>query len=149
MYSINQATIVGNVTADPEIKYSPNGKAVLNITLATNHSYKKDEEWVDVPSFHRIVMWGNVAEFIAKSIKKGDKLYVDGRIDYRTYQDKEGQTRYITEIKADRVVSMNKGQGGKPADQESQEPHETTIDEFPDKEDAPKDESVSPDDIPF
>ncbi|MCG3176848.1 MAG: Plasmid-derived single-stranded DNA-binding protein [Candidatus Omnitrophica bacterium] len=147
MYSINHATIVGNITAQPELKYTPNGKEILNITVATNHSYKKGEEWIDVPSFHRIVLWGNVAKFVAEGTQKGDKIYVDGRIDYRTYEDKEGVTRYVTEIKADRVVLL----GGRVHKKESEPEQETTVDDFPDKEPSSEklDQSVDPDDIPF
>lgn len=151
-FSINKAYLVGNVTADPELKYTPKGTATLNLGVATNHSYKDGDEWKEVPSFHRVQIWGKQAEFIAGALSKGDKVVVEGRIAYRSYDDKDGNKRYITEIIAENVIPHSGNRSSAPRETEQSE--ETTIDDFEDNnEDVPqendKDESVEPDDIPF
>lgn len=143
-FSINKATLVGNVTKDPEIKYTQSGKAVCSIDIATNRSVKKNDGYVDVPTFHRAIVWEKLAEFIAKTLVKGDKVYVDGRIDHREYENKQGQKVRVTEIIAESVIPMKKqGQGPKKEEKKNDD-----MADFPDKDSAPK-EDVDPDDIPF
>lgn len=103
-FSINLAVITGNVTRDPELKYTPSGAAVCSFGVATNHSIKKGDQWEDVPTFHNIIVWGKQAEFISNTVKKGTKVSITGRIDNRQYDAKDGTKRYISEIVADTVI---------------------------------------------
>jgi len=103
-FSINLAIITGNVTRDPELRFTPSGSAVCSFGVATNHSVKKDDQWTDIPTFHNIVMWGKPAEYIANTIKKGMKVSLTGRIDNRQYDAKDGTKKYISEIVADTVI---------------------------------------------
>ena len=103
-FSINVAIITGNVTRDPELKYTLSGAAVCSFGVATNHSTKKGDQWVDTPTFHNIIVWGKQGEFIANSVKKGVKVSIVGRIENRQYDAKDGTKKYISEIIADTVV---------------------------------------------
>ena len=111
-FSINLAIITGNVTRDPELRYTPSGSAVCSFGVATNHSVKKDDQWVDVPTFHNIVMWGKPAEYIANTIKKGTKVSLTGRIDNRQYDAKDGTKKYISEIVAETVIPFTESKAG-------------------------------------
>lgn len=103
-FSINKAYLVGNVTKDPELKYTPNNNAVCTFNLATNRSIKKGDYWEDVATFHRVVVWGKIAEYINNNVVKGDPVVVEGRIENRSFEDKDGVTKYISEIIADNVI---------------------------------------------
>lgn len=106
-FSINQATLVGNVTKQIELKYTQSGQAFARFGLATNRSQKKqDGSYEDVPTFHNIVVWGKMAEFITKSCPKGAKLVIQGRIDNRQYKDQNGVTHYVSEVIAENVIPM-------------------------------------------
>lgn len=151
-FSINRATLLGNITRDPELRYTPGGSAVVKVGIATNHSYKnkQTDQWEDIPSFHNIIVWGKMAEFIANTYKKGDKLYVDGRINYGKYTNKNGQDVYYTEIIADNVVGMSgnqKSQGSGATNSGV----EVAPDEEPPVEEGQSGggEEVDVDDIPF
>lgn len=103
-FSINMAMITGNITRDPELKYTPSGSAVCSFGVATNHSVKKNDQWTDIPTFHNIIVWGKQAEYIANNVKKGTKVSIVGRIDNRQYDAKDGTKRYISEIVAETVI---------------------------------------------
>lgn len=95
----NSATLIGRVTRDPEAKKTPSGTDVVNFSLATNHTYKgKDGQKVETTTFHNLVAWGKQAEIIATYVKKGQELYIRGRIDNRTYEKKDGTKGYTSEI---------------------------------------------------
>lgn len=113
-FSLNQAVIAGNVSSEPVLKYTPAGNAVLNFNVATNRSVKQNDNWEDVPTYHRIVVWGKIAEWLGNNMFKGDPVMVSGRIENRSYQDNSGQTKYISEIVADTVIphSRNRNQAG-------------------------------------
>lgn len=119
MSSVNKVILIGNMGADPEVNTTSSGVAVCNISLATSSMYKDEEktEW------HRVTLWDKTAENVAKYMKKGSKLYVEGRLQTRQYEDKEGNTRYTTEVVAERVAfldSKNSGGGeSKPADKKA------------------------------
>lgn len=101
MSTVNRAIIIGRVGQDPEIKRTESGVAVANLSLATDSSYKKkDGEKVSKTEWHRIVAWDKLAEIIEKYVEKGKLLYIDGRIETRKWEDKDGNTRYTTEIRA-------------------------------------------------
>ena len=103
-FSINMAIITGNVTRDPELRYTPSGSAVCSFGVATNHSIKKGDQWEDVPTFHNIVVWGKQGEYLSNTLKKGMKVSLQGRIDNRQYDAKDGTKKYISEIIAETVV---------------------------------------------
>jgi len=103
-FSINLAIITGNVTRDPELRYTPSGAAVCSFGVATNRSIKKGDQWEEAVTFHNVVMWGKPAETMSNLLKKGIKVSITGRIDNRSYDAKDGTKKYISEIVADTVV---------------------------------------------
>lgn len=103
-FSINQVILAGNVSQEPELKYTPNGTAVCTFSVATSRSVKKGEQWENVPTFHRITVWQKLAEFVSNNLVKGQQVTVRGRIDNRTYEDQQGVKKYITDIVAEDVV---------------------------------------------
>ena len=113
MASVNKVILVGNLGADPETRYMPNGDAVANIRLATTESWKdKDSgEKKEITEWHRVVFYRKLAEIVGQYLKKGSAVYIEGRIRTRKWQDKEGQERYTTEIEANEMQML----GGKPS----------------------------------
>ena len=113
MASVNRVTLIGNLGADPETRYMPNGDAVANIRLATTESWKDKAsgEKREITEWHRVVFYRGLAEIAGKYLKKGSTVYVEGRIRTRKWQDKEGQERYTTEIEANEMQML----GGKPS----------------------------------
>ena len=111
---VNKAVILGNVGDDPSIRYMPNGKAVANITVATSESWKDQQgQKQERTEWHRCTAYDKIAEIIGEYVKKGSKLYLEGKLQTRKWQDQQGQDRYTTEIKANRVQFLDrKGQGG-------------------------------------
>jgi len=107
---INEVRLMGNVTKDPDLRYTPSGAGVLSFSIATNRRYKKGEEWVDEPSFHNIVVW-NQAEGLAQRIIKGTRIVIEGRIQTRSWDDKDGKKQYKTEVVADRVILIARFNG--------------------------------------
>ena len=99
MRGINKVILIGNATRDAELRHTTTGKAVSSIRLATNRKVGDNEE----TQFHSIVCWDGLAETTSKYVKKGDPLYVEGRLQYRSYQDEEGKERGVAEIVADDV----------------------------------------------
>jgi single-strand DNA-binding protein len=102
MASVNKVILIGNLGADPETRYMPNGEAVSNIRLATTESWKDkvSGEKKELTEWHRVVFYRKLAEIVAQYLKKGSSVYVEGRIRTRKWQDKEGQERYSTDIEA-------------------------------------------------
>lgn len=103
---INSVQIMGNVTSDVECKYTPSGAAVLNFSVATNRSYKQNEEWKEEATYHNITLWRN-ADKVAERIKKGTRIHIEGRLTTRSWQ-KDGETKYRTEILAERVILIDR-----------------------------------------
>lgn len=102
--SINKVILVGNVGADPEVRHLDNNVAVANLRLATSETYvAKNGEKVTTTEWHNIVLWRGLADLAEKYIRKGRQIYVEGRIRTRSYDDKDGQKRYVTEIYGDVV----------------------------------------------
>jgi single-strand DNA-binding protein len=117
---INKVILVGNLGKDPEVRYSPNGGAVTNITLATSESWKDKNtgEKQEKTEWHRVVFFGKLAEIAGEYLKKGAQIYVEGRLQTRKWQDKEGKDRYTTEIVAGemQMLGSREGRGGASAD---------------------------------
>jgi single-strand DNA-binding protein len=106
---INKVTLVGNIGQDPEIRVLDNGTKVARLTLATNENYKdKSGEWQKLTEWHNIVVWREAAEAVEKYYKKGMLCYVEGKITYRKWQDKEGKDRYTTEIVSSLIKLLEK-----------------------------------------
>jgi len=104
MRGINKVILIGNATRAAELRHTSTGKPVSSIRLATNRSVKGEEE----TQFHTVVCWDRLAETTATYVKKGDPLYVEGRLQYRAYQDEEGKERGVAEIVADDVQFLSR-----------------------------------------
>ena len=116
---INKVILVGHLGKDPEVRYSPNGGAVANITLATSESWKDKTsgEKQERTEWHRVAFFGRLAEIAGEYLKKGAQIYVEGRLQTRKWQDKEGKDRYTTEIVANEMQMLGSREGrGAPAD---------------------------------
>lgn len=113
MASVNKVILVGNLGADPEVRYMTNGDAVANIRMATTESWKDKAsgERREMTEWHRVVFYRRLAEIVGQYLKKGSPVYVEGRIRTRKWQDKEGQERYTTEIEATEMQMLGSRQG--------------------------------------
>lgn len=142
--SLNKAQLIGHLGGDPEVKYTPSGQTVANFSVATNESWKdKDGNKQERVEWHRIVVWGKTAENCGKYLSKGRQVYIEGRIQTRNYDDKDGVKRYITEIVADRVDFLgggdkDEGRGGGGGSRSDRG-----------RNDGPPPSSAPDDDIPF
>jgi single-strand DNA-binding protein len=145
MASVNKVILVGNLGKDPEVRYLPDGGAVTNISVATTDTWKdKAGEKQEKTEWHRVSFFGKLAEIAGEYLKKGSQVYIEGRIQTRKWQDKDGQDKYTTEIIADRMQML----GGRPAGS-SDEPRRPAREQQP--AGAPTGGSFDdfPDDIPF
>ncbi len=116
MASINKVTLIGNLGKDPEMRYMPSGEAIANLTLATTDNWKdKTGAKQEKTEWHRISMFGRIAEVAGEYLKKGSSVYIEGRLQTRKWQDKDGQDRYTTEIVANEMKML----GGRPSGGES------------------------------
>lgn len=110
--SLNKVQLIGNLGADPEVRSTSNGSRVATLSLATSRQWKNQAgEKQEKTEWHRIVLWNNkgstLADIAERYCKKGDKIYVEGSIEYRSWQDREGQTRYTTEITARELILLS------------------------------------------
>ena len=113
MAGVNKAILVGNLGRDPELRHTPNGQAVVNFTLATSETWTdKSGERQERTEWHRIVVWGKTAEMCNQYLSKGRTVYVEGRIQTREWEDKDGNKRYTTEINASTVNFIGPRTGG-------------------------------------
>lgn len=130
MRGVNKVILIGNATRVPELRETSNGAAVSNIRLATNRMVKGQE----TTQFHTVVCWDRLAEITAEYVKKGDPLYVEGRLEYRVFQDEEGRERGICEIVASDVQFLSRRRdelASSTAQQQSSAPNEAPLDEIP------------------
>ncbi len=111
--SINKVILVGNLGQDPEMRYTPSGIAVCNMRLATNEVYRDAEgNLVERTEWHNLVAWGRLAEICSQYLRKGSKVYVEGSLQTRSWEDRDGNTRYTTEIKIREMVMLDgRGEG--------------------------------------
>ncbi len=146
--SVNKVILVGNVGRDPEVRYLDKDVAVANFPLATSESYTaKNGEKVTTTEWHNIVIWRGLAKVVEQYVKKGDRLYIEGRIRTRSWEDKEGNKRYTTEIYGDNMEMLGgsrnqQGGGSAPTHQAPQNENQNQVNE-PDFD--PNEE----DDLPF
>jgi single-strand DNA-binding protein len=112
MGSVNKVILIGNLGADPELKYTPTSRALCNLRIATTDVFKdKGGQRQERTEWHRVTVWGDQAENCSKYLAKGRSVYVEGRLQTRSY-DKDGQKHYATDVVADRVVFLGSGAGG-------------------------------------
>ena len=141
--AVNKVILIGNLGRDPEIRYTTGGQAVANFTIATTERYtNKSGERQEDTEWHRIVAWGRLAEICGEYLSKGRMVYIEGSIKTRSWEDKEGNTRYTTEIVA-RNMQMLGGQGVRteaPAASDDKAPQDFDIED---------DSFANDDDIPF
>ena len=110
---VNKVILIGHLGADPDMRYTPSGAGVCELRVATSESWKdKNGQRQERTEWHRVVVWGKTAEICAKYLTKGRQVYVEGRIQTRTYDDKEGVKRYMTEVIANDVQFLSGGREG-------------------------------------
>ncbi len=113
MASVNKVILVGNLGRDPEVRYMPDGAAITNISVATTDTWKdKAGEKQERTEWHRVAFFGKLAEIAGEYLKKGSQVYIEGRLQTRKWQDKDGQDKYTTEIVADRMQMLGSRSGG-------------------------------------
>jgi single-strand DNA-binding protein len=112
MGSVNKVILVGNLGRDAELRYTPGGAAVATLNMATTEVWNdKQGQRQEKTEWHRVVLWGKSAESLAEYLTKGKQIYVEGRLQTRQWDDKDGNKRYTTEIRGDRVVLLGGGGG--------------------------------------
>jgi single-strand DNA-binding protein len=113
MGSVNKVILVGNLGRDAELRYTPGGAAVATLNMATTEIWNdKSGQRQEKTEWHRVVLWGKTAESLSEYLTKGKQVYVEGKLQTRQWDDKDGNKRYTTEIKGDRVVLLGGGGGG-------------------------------------
>ena len=159
--SLNRVQLIGNLTRDPELRYTPNGNAVCSFSLATNRSWTTDSgEKREEVDFHRIIAWNKLAELCSQFLVKGRKVYVEGRLSTRSWTGQDGQQKQTTEVVIDDMILLdNKGAGGAGAvahssDDQGQKPKKAAsqapdVSQTEPAASGSPDEEVMPDDIPF
>lgn len=115
--SVNKVILIGNLGKDPEVRHLENGAVVANFSIATSETYldKSTNERKEITDWHNIVVWRGLAEVVEKYVRKGTKVYIEGKLKTRQWQDPEGNTRYTTEIVADNLTMLSRAdqaQGG-------------------------------------
>ena len=110
MASLNRAMLIGNLCKDVELRYTATGTAVASFTLATNEKFKnKAGEWEDKAEFHNVTLWARLAELAWEYLSKGKQVYIEGRLQTRKWQDKDGKDRYTTEVVGERMQFLSPG----------------------------------------
>lgn len=123
MASVNKVILIGNLGADPELRYTPSGAAVANFNMATTEKWKdKDGQSQERTEWHRIILWSRQAEIAKEYLRKGSSVYIEGRIQNRSYEDKDGVKKYISEIVGQRMQFLGGRGGGQAAEGGSSEP---------------------------
>ena len=141
MGSVNKVILVGNLGRDAELRYTPGGAAVATINMATTEVWNdKAGQRQEKTEWHRVVLWGKSAESLTEYLTKGKQIYVEGRLQTRQWDDKDGNKRYTTEIRGDRIVLLGGGRGA--AVDRSESPGGQTVPAEPS-------EPLTDDDIPF
>jgi single-strand DNA-binding protein len=145
MGSVNKVILVGNLGRDAEVRYTPSGAAVATLNLATTEVYKDREgQRKEDTQWHRVILWGKTAETLQDYLTKGKQIYVEGRLQTRKWKDKDGNDKYTTEVKGDRVVLLSSAGRGEPSPERAERPEGAAHGE-PTREPA----ELSDDDIPF
>lgn len=130
---VNKVMLIGNVSQAPELKTLDGGSQVVRVNMATSHSWKnkKNGDRQEKVNFHTIIGWNRLAENMSKYLKKGDRLYIEGRVDHRSYKNKTGETKYITDIVASKMVMLGSSKKQQTVDETIEVVEETSPDEVP------------------
>jgi single-strand DNA-binding protein len=148
MGSVNKVILVGNLGRDAELRYTPGGAPVSTISIATTEVWNdKGGQRQEKTEWHRVVLWGKTAESLNEYLVKGKQIYVEGRLQTRKWQDKDGKDTYTTEIRGDRVVLLSGGGGGAGAGRQQQRP--VAAGSHPDEPMGEPVTELTDDDIPF
>ena len=120
---VNKVILIGNLGADPEVRYTQNGTAVANFRIATTETWKKEGEKEELTEWHRVVAFGRLAQICGEYLSKGSKVYIEGRIQTRKWEDRDGNPRYTTEIMAREMKMLSprgteEGQSGRYSNEE-------------------------------
>jgi single-strand DNA-binding protein len=128
MGSVNKVILVGNLGRDAELRYTPGGAAVATLNLATTEVWNdRNNQRQEKTEWHRVVLWGKQAESLQEYLTKGKQIYVEGRLQTRKWQDKDGNDKYTTEIRGDRIVLLGGGGGGGGMGGGSRSPQRATV----------------------
>jgi len=150
MGSVNKVILVGNLGRDAELRYTPGGAAVATINMATTEVWNdKSGQRQEKTEWHRVVLWGKSAESLAEYLTKGKQIYVEGRLQTRQWDDKDGNKRYTTEIRGDRIVLLGGGGGGRGAGAGSRSAGAGGGDDMGTHGPEAPSEPLTDDDIPF
>lgn len=124
MRGINRVTLIGNLGTDPEVKYTPNGTAVVNLRVATSETWKDKQsgERKERTEWHNVQLWQKLAEVAGEYLKKGSRVYIEGSLHTQKWQDKSGVDRYTTHIRATSLLMLDGAQGEKPKQQQEAPP---------------------------
>lgn len=151
--SWNRVELIGNITRDPELRYTPSGAGVCTFGIATNRTYVSDGERKEEVDFHRVVAWNKLAELCSQLMKKGTKVFISGRLQYREWEPQEGGKRRDAEIVLEDMILLSPKSGGAAAVGEEEEdvaPVEKVAKEEKTAAPAPKaDENINEEDLPF
>ena len=141
--SINKVILIGNLGKDPDVRHLENGACVANFSIATSENYKdrKTGEKVSQTEWHNIVVWRGLAEVTEKYLKKGDKVYIEGKLKTRSWKDQDNKNRYTTEIIADNLTMLGKSPENKLSTNNQAKENNSKSDDFSGPEDS--------DDLPF
>jgi len=142
MAGVNKVILVGNLGKDPEVRHLENGATVANFPIATTESYKdRNGNRQEQTEWHNIVLWRGLADIAEKYLRKGNQVYIEGKLRSRSWEDKEGNTRYITEVIGDNLTMLGgRNEQNESAAPKSSQPAPSTADSFQEDED---------DDLPF
>lgn len=143
---LNRVEILGNITSDPELKYTSSGTAVLNLGIATNRSVRRNDEWKDETEFHNVVFWGNLATNLAARVRKGTRIYAVGRLQTRSWES-DGKKNYRTEIHVSNnqdVILIARYDGAKDSSGEQNSAPQNSYNQS-----SKSDTDIDPDDLPF
>lgn len=116
--NVNKVILIGNLTKDPEVRYTPQGTAVANFTVATNRSWSVDGVQKEAVDFHNIVAWNKLAELCGQLLVKGTMVYVEGRLQTRNWEGPDGDRKYKTEVNIDEMIILKSKKGGDDDDQD-------------------------------
>lgn len=105
--SLNKCMIIGHLGEDPSLRHTQSGTAVVNLSIATNHRIKRGDQWEDAVSWHRAVAWGKTAEACGEYLNKGSQVYLEGRLETKSWQDDSGVKRWVTEIICSEVIFLS------------------------------------------
>ena len=162
--SLNKVQLIGNLTQDPEIRQTPSGQSVSSVTVATNRRWTGSSgETQEKAEFHNIVLWGKLAEIAGQYLRKGSKVYIEGRLETRSWEAQDGTKRYKTEVVAEKVILIdrfergqlgaagNAGGGSSAPSYKSQSKSNNSKSEAPSmpQDDIVDNNEINPDDLPF